>query len=70
MHILFLFLDGIGLGEDDPATNPFAVARMPNLLALTGGQRWLKGIGRIESGRSIFIPTDPNLGVDGRPPGH
>ena len=34
MHILFLFLDGIGLGEDDPAINPFAIAQMPHLHAL------------------------------------
>jgi hypothetical protein len=66
-HILFLFLDGIGLGEDDSQNNPFAVARMPNLSALTGGKRWLRGIDRVESERAIFIPTDPNLGIDGKP---
>lgn len=67
MHILFLFLDGVGLGDDDPENNPFAVAEMPNLTALTGGKRWLRGIGRVETERATFIPTDPMLGVDGKP---
>lgn len=67
MHILMIFLDGIGLGEDDPTINPFAIADMPTLTALTNGKRWLRGIGRQESSRAIFIPTDPRLGVAGRP---
>lgn len=65
-HILFIFVDGIGIG-DDTETNPFAIADMPNLTALTGGQRWLNGISRHDSDRSAFIPTDPRLGVEGRP---
>jgi hypothetical protein len=67
MHILMIFLDGIGLGADDPQVNPFAAAHMPTLTALTNGQRWLAGIGRQESDRSMFIPTDANLGLPGRP---
>ncbi len=66
-HILMIFLDGIGLGDDDPTKNPFAIAHMPTLTALTNGRRWLRGIGRQESERAIFIPTDPRLGVPGRP---
>jgi hypothetical protein len=66
-HILMIFLDGIGLGDDDPTKNPFAVANMPTLTGLTNGKRWLRGIGRQESERAIFIPTDPRLGVPGRP---
>lgn len=67
MHILFLFVDGIGLGENDPEINPFAVADMPTLLKLTNGKRWLNDIGTQESDRALFIPTDPRLGVAGRP---
>lgn len=67
MHILFLFVDGIGLGEDDPEINPFVVANTPTLLELTNGKRWIKGIGTQESERALFIPTDPRLGVAGRP---
>ena len=64
---LLLFLDGVGLGDDDPATNPFAAARTPTLDALAGGRRWLRGTARGDNGRAVFIPTDPRLGVPGRP---
>jgi len=67
MHILMLFLDGIGLGDDDPAINPFAIAKMPTLTGLTNGKRWLRDTGCQESERALFIPTDPRLGVPGRP---
>lgn len=65
--ILFIFLDGVGLGANDPAINPFAAAEIPTLIDLLGGQRPLAGLPRIESDRAIFIPTDPSLGVPGPP---
>ncbi len=40
MHVLFLFLDGVGLGPADPASNPFAAASYPSLRALAGGADW------------------------------
>ena len=42
-HVLFLFLDGVGLGPDDPMVNPFAAARMPNLTELLEGRRLVAG---------------------------
>lgn len=67
MHVLLIFLDGIGLGADDPQVNPFAVAETPTLHKLAGDQRWLRGLPRTETDRAIFLPTDPRLGVSGRP---
>ncbi len=67
MHILLIFLDGVGLGDDDPAVNPFTAASTPTLDALAGGRRWLRATGRREGARSLFIPTDPRLGVPGLP---
>jgi hypothetical protein len=67
MHILMIFLDGIGLGDDDPLVNPFAAASLPTLTALTNGKRWVRGIGVQESERALFIPTDPRMGMPGRP---
>ncbi len=67
MHHIIIFLDGIGLGDDDPAINPFAAIEAPTLHALAGGQRWLKSTPYTESERAIFIPTDPRLGIKGRP---
>ena len=65
-RILTLFLDGIGLGEDDPQKNPFAAADMPTVLELTGG-RWRAKTGRQHTARAVFIPTDARLGVPGLP---
>ncbi len=62
-----LFLDGIGLGDNNPETNPFATAHMPTLTGLTNGKRWLRDTGVQESSRALFIPTDASLGVAGRP---
>lgn len=67
MHILMLFLDGIGLGDDDSTTNPFAVADTPTLHQLANGQRWLRNTPTQTSANSAFVPTDPRLGVEGRP---
>lgn len=66
-HILFLFVDGIGLGEDNPDINPFSVAHMPTLQQFTGGLRWLKTTPKQSTPQGAFVPTDPRLGVAGRP---
>ena len=62
-----IFLDGIGLGAADPLTNPFAVANTPTLHSLAAGKRWLAQTGRQQGERAVFLPTDPRLGVPGRP---
>jgi hypothetical protein len=66
-HILLIFLDGIGLGDDDPAKNPFAVANTPILHQLANGHRWLRGVGKQVSERAVFTPTDPRMGIPGKP---
>ena len=66
-HVLLIFLDGVGLGADDPRSNPFAVASTPTLNALANGRRWLRDTGIQRSPRAMFVPTDPRMGVPGRP---
>jgi hypothetical protein len=66
-NVLFLFLDGVGLGADDPEHNPFVTAHLPTLTGLLNGQRPLAHTPRTESERALFIPTDACLGVDGPP---
>ncbi|MBL8092656.1 MAG: hypothetical protein JNL73_00715 [Anaerolineales bacterium] len=66
-RILFLFLDGVGLGADDPARNPLAAADLPTLSALLAGARPLAATLRTETASALFIPTDAGLGVDGLP---
>ncbi len=67
MKLLFLFLDGVGLGADDPAVNPLARAAMPNLTALLGGRRLIAGVAPLETGRATLLSLDACLGVAGAP---
>jgi 2,3-bisphosphoglycerate-independent phosphoglycerate mutase len=65
--ILFLFLDGVGLGKADPLTNPFASARMPGLEALLGGKKLVVENIPLESERATLLGLDAGLGVSGLP---
>jgi hypothetical protein len=67
MKVLFIFLDGIGLGENNPETNPLARAKMPNLKALLDGRSLLKDSAPFVGERATLIAVDPNVGVDGLP---
>jgi 2,3-bisphosphoglycerate-independent phosphoglycerate mutase len=67
LKILFLFLDGIGLGENDPVKNPFARAKMPFLQSLLGGQTLIRETAPFEGDRATLLAVDPNLGVEGLP---
>lgn len=67
MHVLLIFLDGVGLGDDDPTVNPFTVANTPTLHQLSNGKKWLRTTGLQHGFRSVFIPTDPLMGVAGKP---
>ncbi|MDX2076605.1 MAG: hypothetical protein SFZ02_09260 [bacterium] len=66
-HILLIFLDGVGLGDDNPATNPFSAGDFPTLHTLTNGLRWTRDTGVQSTPRSLFIPTDAQMGVAGLP---
>jgi hypothetical protein len=65
VHIFFM--DGVGLGQADPAENPLAAAAMPHLAGLLGEGWYQAGRGRIDAPRATLIPTDATLGVAGRP---
>ncbi len=79
MKVLFLFLDGIGLGTNDPQVNPFAKVEMPHLQGLLGGNKLvvetlslaslksLRNNGGIETERATLLALDAGLGVDGLP---
>jgi hypothetical protein len=67
LHVLFLFLDGIGLGPDDPAINPFARAPMPNLTRLLEGQRLVAGVAPLHAPRASVVSLDACMGVPGMP---
>lgn len=67
MTLLFLFLDGVGLGSDDPTTNPFSRAEMPYLQKLLAGDKLLAASAPLETDRASLFALDACLGVPGLP---
>jgi len=62
--VLFIFLDGVGLGADDPS-NPLATAPMPCVRDLLGGPLVA---GRVVDQPGVLLrPLDATLGVAGPP---
>jgi 2,3-bisphosphoglycerate-independent phosphoglycerate mutase len=66
-RLLFLFLDGVGLGANEPTINPLAGAEMPNVRALLGGAPLVASTAPYESPRATLLPLDACLGVPGTP---
>ena len=67
MHVLFLFVDGVGLGSNDAAVNPFAGLHLAGFEKLAGGQRWTNEAAPVMRNDLVFKGIDANLGVDGLP---
>lgn len=67
MRVLFIFLDGVGLGAVDPAINPFARVSMPTLEGLLGGRRLLDGAAPFAGERATLCALDASLGIAGFP---
>jgi hypothetical protein len=70
-RLYFLFLDGVGLGEEDPARNPlFAAQRaglLPTLDGLLDGAPLARATGRLSTATSELLPVDAQMGIPGRP---
>ncbi len=64
--VLMLFLDGVGLGEDDPARNPLAAAELPLLRELVGGSPTARTPARRADG-VVYRQIDAGLGFSGLP---
>ncbi|HSN76443.1 MAG TPA: hypothetical protein VL334_15310 [Anaerolineae bacterium] len=66
-RVVVIFLDGVGLGDDDPQVNPLAAAELPVLAGALGGRRLVGDSGRIDAAGATMVPTDAGLGMPGRP---
>lgn len=68
-RVLFLFLDGVGIGVDDPAVNPFLAAgeSIPTLTALMGGRVPTLEAPTSEGPHGRSFPLDATLDMDGTP---
>lgn len=65
-HVLFLFVDGVGLGAQGRA-NPLTSTRHEALLALSGGQTWTNPFDAVTKADRVARPIDATLGVEGLP---
>lgn len=66
MRVLFVFVDGVGIGPRDEQLNPFARASLPVLTDLLGGLPFLDAQ-HFEGKRALLKPLDATLGVEGLP---
>ncbi|HKV44062.1 MAG TPA: metalloenzyme [bacterium] len=65
VRILMVFVDGVGLGDPDPAANPLVRAETPALRRILGGP--LAGRDPVRTERVVMVPLDARLGVPGLP---
>ena len=65
-RLLFLFLDGVGLGGRDPHANPFVAALTPFLDGLLGG-KLTQDLPSRRTGQLVYLPLDATLGHPGLP---
>lgn len=66
-HVLFVFLDGVGLGVEDPALNPLAAHPLPAFEHLAGAQPWTASARPHLQPEHVFRPVEATLGVEGLP---
>jgi 2,3-bisphosphoglycerate-independent phosphoglycerate mutase len=65
--VIFLFLDGVGIGKRDPRINPMFVAPLAELRAILGGELPSLRHRQVENAYSTLIPLDATLGMPGLP---
>jgi hypothetical protein len=66
-RVLFLFLDGVGLGANDRRSNPLAAAHLPTLERLLEGQSLVGEAAPFEGDLATLVRIDACLGVPGDP---
>lgn len=65
--VVFVFVDGLGLGSGDPAENPLATDRYPGLARLAGSRVTVTSLTGRGDADHLAVPIDANLGLDGLP---
>ncbi len=65
-HFLFLFLDGVGVGENNPDINPFFSANLKYFKKIFGDLP-SRANPFVENGSAFIQPSDALLGIEGLP---
>jgi 2,3-bisphosphoglycerate-independent phosphoglycerate mutase len=66
-RVIFIFLDGVGIGKNDPAANPFFADDFPTLKHLFGGAMPSIGNAHRSSKYYSVVPLDATLDMPGFP---
>ncbi len=66
MSVIFLFIDGVGLGEDDDH-NPFTQNHYEGFSRMTDGQPFTIKAEAISENGHLFKPVDATLDIEGLP---
>jgi hypothetical protein len=66
-RILFVFLDGVGLGVNDASINAFSAARLPTFDRLLDGAKAVRANAPIETRNATLVALDATLAVEGTP---
>ncbi len=67
VHILLIFIDGLGLGEEDGERNPLVTAAAITWRRLLGGSPLTRAAAPYFAGNVSLVLTDSTLGVPGLP---
>lgn len=67
MRVFFFFIDGIGLGDNNPQVNPFSTDYTPVLEKLLGGRKLVRSSAPYHNLRASLFSVDACLGVSGVP---
>ncbi len=66
-RIIVVFVDGVGLGEADAATNPLVCADLPVLRDLLDGAPVVAASAPLHTARAALLGLDATLGLEGTP---
>lgn len=66
MSLIFLFIDGVGLG-DEAKHNPFIADSYEAFNRLTGGQLFSRNVEEVQKDQHLFKSIDATLSVEGLP---
>lgn len=66
-RVALIFVDGIGIGENDPVKNPFIIAKLPVLTKICNGKIPTKPFSKVSSKYAEVIALDASLGIEGLP---
>jgi len=64
--LIFLFLDGVGIGSDDASINPFVIANTPCIDKLSG-RFHVSAFKAEHTDKKLVKAIDANLGIEGLP---